>query len=268
MQTKPKGKQKQTLVYKPFLLGNRSSALAAKRGIKLLAYQLVFVFVYLFIGQALLFDQFLLRILINLLIVLGFGGILYNDGAKAGLEDVSFAEIVLQRQQNGKAISKLERDRCFHPAKGFFSMLAGTLPLILFCLVFAFMTELQVYRLGGLPDWVQAYERRADVGLALNYYHQGNAFSLVDVMRVAVRLLVFPYINMAGTSSNQTLLWLERLSPLLVCIIPLGYSFGYMQGKRLRAGVHGAIVSNKARRIQKQKRERRRLQRQEPNNLV
>ena len=268
MQTKSKGRQKQTLVYKPFLLGNRSSALAAKRGIKLLAYQLVFVFVYLFIGQALLFDQFLLRILINLLIVLGFGGILYNDGAKAGLDDVSFAEIALQRQQNGKAINKLERDRCFHPAKGFFSMLAGTLPLILFCLVFAFMTKLQVYRLGGLPDWVQAYERRADVGLALNYYHQGNAFSLVDVMRVAVRLLVFPYINIAGTGSNYTMLWLERLSPLLVCIIPLGYSFGYLQGRRLRAGVHGAIIANRAKHIRKQKRERRRLQRQEPNNLV
>jgi hypothetical protein len=268
MQTKAKGKQKQTLVYKPFLSGNWGSALAVKRGFKLLAYQLVFVFVYLFIGQALLFDQPLLRVMINLMIVLGFGGLLYNDGAKQGLDDVTYAEIALQRQQSGKPIDKLERDRCFHPAKGFFSVFAGTLPLILFCVVFALAAKVQVYRLGGLPDWVQSYERRADVGLALRYYHQGNAFGLLDGMRVAVRLLIFPYINMAGTGSNLALLWLERLSPLLVCIIPIGYALGYLQGKRLRAGVHGAIVSDRARRVRKERRERKRRQRQEPNSLV
>jgi len=71
-----------------------------------------------------------------------------------------------------------------------------------------------------------------------------------------------------GADSNNALLWLERLSPLLVCIIPTGYALGYLQGKRLRAGVHGAIVSDRARRVQKERRERRRRQRQEPNNLV
>lgn len=270
MQNKPraKGKEKKTLVYKPYLKGTWHSGLAARRGLKLLTYHLVFVFVYLFIGQALLFDAVVLRVLINLMVVLGFGALLFSEGAKTGLDDVAFAEIALQRQESGKPIEKKEKDRCYHPLKGLFTALAGSLPLVLIALAFAFMTSLQVHQLSGLPAWVQAYERRADVGLALRYYHETGAFSLVDALRIFVRLSIFPFINMAGTGSARTLLLLERLSPLLVLIIPTGYALGYLQGRRLRAGVHGAISTDSRRRIQRERRERRRRQRQEPTRLV
>ena len=270
MQNKARSKTKaeKTLVYKPYLKGNWHSGLAAKRGLKLLTYQLVFAFVYLFIGQALLFDALVLRVLINLMVVLGFAALLYSDGAKTGLDDVAFAEIALQRQEAGKAIDQADKDRCFHPLKGFFTAFVGTLPLVLLALAFAFMTSLQVHQLGALPGWVQAYERRADVGLALQYYHVSAPFSLVDALRIIVRLSIFPYINMAGAGSNHTLLLMERLSPLLVLIIPMGYGLGYQQGRRLRAGVHGAISTDSKRRVQKERRERKRRQRQEPTKLV
>ena len=67
MQAKPKtGKQKPSLVYKPYLRGNWHSGLAAKRGLRILVYLLVFMFVYLFIGQVLLFDSVILRTMANL----------------------------------------------------------------------------------------------------------------------------------------------------------------------------------------------------------
>ncbi|MHC1786281.1 MAG: hypothetical protein AB9880_04420 [Christensenellales bacterium] len=270
MQNKPsnRSKREKALVFKPFLMGSWLSWFAARRGLKLLAYQMAFVFVYLFIGQALLFDSLYLRLASNLLVVLGFSALMYNDGAKAGLDDVAFAEIALQRQNQGKTAGKAELDRCFHPAKGFFTVLAGMAPLVLLCAVFAVIAQVQVYQLGALPSWLQPYERRADVGLALGYYRQSQAFGLTDGLRIAVRLIIFPYINMAGSGSRSTLLLLERLSPLLALIIPTGYALGYLQGKRLRAGIHGAISSDARRRVQRQRREKRRLQRQEPNNLV
>lgn len=267
MQAKPKtGKQKPSLVYKPYLRGNWHSGLAAKRGLRILVYLLVFMFVYLFIGQVLLFDSVILRTMANLTVILACGALLYNDGAKVGMDDVAFAEIALTRQQAGSEVSQADRNRCYHPLKGFFTALMGTLPLILVSLVFAFIATEQHYQLGGLPGWVEGFERRADVGLALQYYHQHQGIGLEGVLRIIVRLLLFPYINIVGTGSSAALLWVERLSPLLVCVMPLGYALGYLQGPRLRAGVHGAIHTDTRRRVRKQKKER--ASRQQPRNLV
>lgn len=260
-------KAKPTLVYKPYLKGRCASLLAARRGLRILAYLLVFVLVYLFIGQALMFDSLILRLLLNIAALLGFAGLLYNDGAKMGLDDVSFAEIALQRRESGKDISSSELDRCFHPMKGFVSAAVGVLPIFLLALVFAMLTKEITYSLGGLPSWLQGFERRADVGQALAYYHEPAHFGLVDVLRVIVRLSIFPFINIVGADSSKTLLLLERLSPLLVLIVPAAFGLGYMQGHKLRARVHGAISSDAIRRVKRERRERKR-RRQEPNQLV
>lgn len=259
--------KKPALVYKPYLEGRWLSLLAARRGLRVLVYLLLFTLVYLFIGQALMFDNLVLRILLNVMVLLGFAGLLFNEGGKAGLDDVAFSEIALQRQEAGKLISEAERQRCFHPLKGFFTAFVGVLPLLLLALVFSFITSEVHYQLGGLPSWLQGFERRADVGQALAYYHEPGKFGLVDTLRVIVRLAIFPFVNMVGTGSSKAMLTLERLSPLLVLLLPLGYGLGYTQGKKLRARVHGAISTDTRRRVQKERRERRR-RRQEPNQLV
>lgn len=262
------GKTKPTLVFKPYLKGTVASKLAARRGLRILGYLFIFVLVYLFIGQALMFDSLILRLLLNIAALLGFAGLLYNDGAKMGLDDVSFAEIALQRQEAGQQITAAEKDRCFHPLKGFLTAAVGVLPLFLLALVFAFLAREITYSLGGLPSWLQGFERRADVGHALAYYHEPSSFGLVDTLRVIIRLSIFPFINIAGADSARTLLLLERLSPLLVCVLPAAYGLGYMQGHKLRASVHGAISSDAKRRVRREKRERKRRRQQEPNQLV
>lgn len=265
-QPKPKAK-KPSLVYKPFLQGRPVSALAAKRGLKVLVYLLAFMLLYLFIGQALMFDSLPLRLLLNIAALLAVAGLMYNDGAKAGMDDVAFAEIALQRQQNGRELSKQDLDRCFHPLKGFFTAFVGVLPLLLVAIALSVTAERLVYQLGGLPSWLQGFERRADVGQALAYYQEPTKFGFVDVLRVIVRLSIFPFVNMVGPDSPDAMLLLERLSPLLVCLLPLAYGIGYTQGRTLRAKVHGAIKSDTRRRVQRQRRETKR-RRQEPKQLV
>lgn len=256
-----------TLVYKPYLTGRPVSLLAAKRGIRVFVYLLLFALVYLFIGQALMFNNVALRVLLNAMALIAFAALLFNEGGKTGLDDVAFAEIALQRKENGKEVTTADLDRCYHPGKGFFIALIGVLPLLLIAIVFAVIAKEVLYQLGALPSWLQGFERRADVGQALAYYHEPGTFGLEDALRVIVRLAIFPFVNMVGTGSSKAMLTLERLSPLLVCVLPLGYAIGYAHGKRLRAGVHGAIASDTKRRVKKERRERRR-RRQEPKQLV
>lgn len=258
--------QQEELVRKPYLKGKANSPLCARRGLRVLVYQIALVFIFLFIGQVLLTQSVPLRIALNLLVVFGFFMLMYSEGSRAGLDDVAFSEIALGRQQNGKQIEKKELERCYHPAKGLWTVLYGMLPLLLLALAFAFLTREQKYVLGGLPSWVSAYERRADIGLALGYYHEAQSIGLEAILRIIIRLLLFPYINMAGTDSSSLLLLLERLSPLLILIIPMGYAFGYLRGPVLRARVHGAIKADTKRRIRREKKAR--LLRREPKKLV
>ena len=263
MQKNPRtaAKQKPALVYKAFPDRAPRQRPCCQEGVRVFVYLLLFALVYLFIGQALMFDNIVLRVLLNLMALLGFAARSLNEGGKAGLDDVAFAEIALQRQQSGKEVTKEELNRCFHPLKGFFTAIVGVLPLLLVAILFAFMAREVVYQLGALPGWLQGFERRADVGQALAYYHEPASFELEDALRVIVRLALFPFVNMVGAGSSKAMLTLERLSPLLICILPLGYAIGYTQGKRFRAGVHGAIVSDTKRRVQRERRERRRRRR-------
>lgn len=263
---KSKPKQKPALIHKPYQKGNPMSAMAARRGLRVLVYQVALVFIFLFIGQVLLSDYAPLRIGLNLLVVLGFFMLMYNEGGKAGVDDVAFAEITLGRVESSKELTAADANRCYHPMKGFFTVIAGMLPLILLALVFAVLTKEQVYTLGALPSWVLGYEQRADVGLALSYYRDTQGLGIESILRIVIRLLLFPYVNMIGADSASAMLWLERFSPLLILIIPMGYAFGYLRGPALRAQVHGAIKADAKRRKRREKKAI--MQRKEPKNLV
>lgn len=267
MQKNPsKAKKKPELIFKPYQTGRCSSGLAVRRGLRVLIYQVALIFIFLFIGQVLLSQSAPIRISLNLLVVFGFFMLMYNEGSRAGLEDVAYAEIARGRRDAGKALDKNDLARCYHPLKGVFTVLYGMLPLFLIALVFAFITREQIYVLGGLPSWLQGYERRADIGLALSYYHETQAVGIESILRILVRLLLFPYVNMIGTDSAGALLLLEQLSPLLILVIPMGYAAGYLRGPHLRARVHGAISADTKRRIRREKKAR--VQRKEPKKLV
>ena len=69
-------------------------------------------------------------------------------------------------------------------------------------------------------------------------------------------MLLFPYINIVGTDNYDTMLLMDRLSPVLVLITPLFYALGYLRGPSLRALVHGNIRLNKRRHNRKERKAR------------
>ena len=104
----------------------------------------------------------------------------------------------------------------------------------------------------------------------LQYYQQQVSLGFMDVLRMAVRVLVFPFANMATVDNSRALLLVDRLSPLLVCLPLLGYPLGYLTGPRSRAMVHGDISSSNKRYQRRKKREikARRARETKKNELI
>ncbi|NLW21294.1 MAG: hypothetical protein GXY84_08005 [Clostridiales bacterium] len=254
-------------VKKPYLKGRAFSPLAIRRGLRVLSYLLVSAVLYFFLGQLMVIDLTWLRVLINLGVISAFCALLFGTGARDGEGDVSFAEIAWNRREQGQTVSQDDLAKCFHPLKGFVTALAGALPLVLLCLVYALMAVKDTYTLGALPGWLAGYQQRADIGLALSYYHDRAGFGLNDLLRLVVRLLVFPFVNMVGSRNVEGLLLIERLSPLLVLVPPLFYGLGYWRGENYRARVHGGIAAN-ARRQARRRKKKQQPRRQEPRQLV
>lgn len=260
-------KKKQALVYKPYLKGKGYGQRAMRKGLKIAGFQLVFAFLYLFMGQALMTGNLPVRILINLGILAVFASLLYYDGMKSGQDDVAFGEIALSRKDQGHELSAADLARCYAPGQGIMIVLCGILPFFIACLVFAVLAEPQSYVLGSLPSWLQAYNGRTELNLALSYYNDRAGIQTIDALRMLVRLLLFPYINMVGVDQTLALFWVERLSPILILLVPMSYAIGYTQGPRLRAMIHGGIASNQ-RKALKRAQKKRKPQNQEPKQLI
>ncbi len=267
--TKKKAKKKIAPVQKPYLRGSAWSGYAVKAGFKLLAYEILFIFLNLLIGSTLSFESSIfLRVAANLVLVFAYGGLVYMNGARAGDSDVAFAEIAYARKESGKNVPKSDLNRCYHPAKGFVSVMAGTGALLLVSLIYALCATKQTYSLQTLPSWVSSYSStQEEIGLALSYYSVQRAVQLQDILRPFIRICIWPFVNLAGARNYDALLLVDRLSPLMIVLPFLFYAFGYLQGPKSRAMLHGSIASDKKRRIRKEKKERKQRQ-QKPNQLV
>lgn len=267
-QTKKKNK-KPPVVYKPYKKGPWHSGYAAKKGLRLLAYYLIFLFLYLVAGTMLQFENVALRIAANAMLVLVCCLLTYMNGAKAGEEETALGEIAWTREQDGKQISEKDAVRCFHPLKGFFICLVAVLPLVLLALFHALSAEKQVYVLQALPGWVGSFSGQGEISQPLSYYGREVAVGIKDYVRIAVRLLVYPFANMAADDADALLL-VDRLSPLLVCVPALGYAVGYLTGPFSRARVHGDIATSvkKAKRKEKKARQMRRAEAQKKKNEI
>lgn len=252
---------------KPFHRGRAFTGLAARRGARVLVLSLVFVILYLFLGQMLVSLRGAWQAALNLAVLLAAGVYLYLEGGGAGEDDVAFGEIVYARMEQGQAPGAKDDARCYHPLKGFFTAWMGVLPLLVPTVVFALIATKQVYHLGGLPGWVSALERHPEVGLALQYYREAQPVSAEGVLRVVVRLLLFPYVALFGAEDAGRMLLMERLSPILLCVVPCFYAVGYLTGPARRARVHHDIAANKKRRAAREKREKQR-RREQPKRMV
>jgi len=253
---KNKGGQGPQPVYKPYLKGNIVSGFAAKRGPGVLGMMVVFAFMYVLIGTFTADAARWIVIPVNALMVLGSAFVMFNAGAMRGETDTAFAEIARNRLDSGKTVPDSEKDRCFNPLKGCFSALVGAAPIILIAAVFAFVAHRQTVSIGTLPSWVSAYTAQDNIGPALEYYNETTVIGLEDILRIVVRVFIFPFVNIVGTTNYGTLFLLDRLSPLIMLLLPAVYGIGYTRGPHLRAMVHGSIRQNRRRHNRRERRAR------------
>ena len=254
-------------VHKPFLLGAWHGKDAWQLAGKVMLCIPVVSVVYLFLSLLLSFDSLAWRIVFSAATVLLAASYLYGMGLRKGESDASFAEIMYSREAEGNQITGLERERCFHPAKGFFAAFTGVLPYIILTAVFACMTSPIEYTLGSLPGWTRDLLRQNEFGDALQYYAVEQGIRVMDIYRILVRAMVMPFVNVAMLLGNPAIFWTERLSPLLVCLAPLGFGFGYRSGLKARVRVNTGILIGDTKKKNKERKEKKR-RRNSPERLI
>lgn len=186
----------------------------------------------------------------------------YNSGAVLGERDVALGEIVYEKKANGEEVTKADADHCFHWFKGFFSSLLACLPFVIVCIVFAFIAKKTEYVLGVLPSWTENLRANNALGDALQYYTVTQSASLETILRVAVRIMVMPFLNIANGFGGDPALFIERISPVLVLLAPMCYGIGYTRGVQLRAKVNTSIKLGDDKKRRKARREKKKRQQQ------
>lgn len=243
-------------VRKPIYLGDWHGRDAMRKARTVFFGVLLVSFLYLIAGVLLSLNSLVLRIMYSLVLVAAAFLYFYYQGMSAGQSDASLGEIIYQRSVNGKPISPAEHNRCYHPLKGYYAALLGVLPFFLLALVFAILTVEERYSLGVLPTWLTPYTRHSGIGDALQYYTQREGVTALLVIKIIVRSMTMPFINVAVKLGTGTVLLFERLAPIWVLIAPLGFGIGYRQGPKMRNRINTGIAIGDRRKKQREKRER------------
>lgn len=261
-------KKKKTIkpVKKPFLQGKPVDGSTAAAAIKFFFSLFGMALVNVLLGSMVSWSIQWLNILFNGALLLVIYGVYYQNGANRGVAAVNQGEILWQRRENGHQVDQKEQSLCFHPMKGFLIGLLGLLPALVCGLMLALVAQKQYTGLGALPSWIASLQRQTETAGALAIYQTEQAMSMESTLRVIVRLLVMPYVNMVGANNRDALLLLERICILPLLMPAISYGVGYLQGIRLRTQVHTDIALGKRKRAKKEKK-RRQARSKEPEQL-
>lgn len=251
-----KGKKAVKPVKKPYMKGKPLDASCTGSCVKFALSLLLVALVSLFASPALLVEAAWMRYFMNGAVLLLVYGFYYQTGAGKGVAAVNQGEILHQREAEGKTVDAKDRAACFHYAKGFMIGLVGALPWILCAAVLAMTAQRQMTHFGALPSWVGGFESRAEIGDAVAYYSAVVPMTLEDALRIVVRMVIMPFINMTGLENKEAHLLLERISPLLMLLPVLSYGLGYARGVELRSRVHTSIAQNKRKQARREKKRR------------
>ena len=255
MNRKPKSKQ--PAVRKPFLRGTSTDSRTLRNALGVFGLMLVMGLLYLILGSMMTWSSALLRWLTNGILILTTWLFFYQSGMSRGTGDVNQGEMCYDREQLGRTISKEERSQCYHPLKGVFIALLGCLPLLIVSIVFACITQKQYTTIGVLPSWTSALTTREEIGAPLAYYSVIEPLGLEQILRILVRILCLPWVNIFSHGGADALLTLEHFTPLILLIPAAVYAVGYLRGPDVRSEVHTSIAANTRKR---QRRERKRRQ--------
>lgn len=268
MQTNQKNGKPVTVVEKPILLGSWHGADAKQAAGKAMLSLLGVTAIYLILSLMFNFPSVILSVIANLAVVLVGFFFLRTSGIAKGEADAAYAEIMYERDKQGKPVEGEERARCFHPLKGWFVAGIAALPFFIVALGFAIFSSPSVFELGSLPGWTQGLMRQTEVSDALGYYVRTDGPRFMDIYRIVVRAMVMPFMSVATAISSEAQNIVERLSPLLVLVAPIGYAIGYSSGVKIREKINTGIVIGVRNKRRKQRRERQSRQRKQPEQLI
>lgn len=248
-------------VTKPFMRGSFHGKDAWKKIGKKLLGMLGIAALYFAGGTLLGMGGFLGTVIPMMMLILVVAAHQYSRGQEHGASDVGFGEILYSHEMEGRNVDPEDRDRCFHPFKGFFVALLASLPFLLLALVYAFMAQKTYYTLGALPSWTEEMRLQDEFSGALGYYAQQNPLTAVDVLRTVVRGMCLPLMSLAKTlGGSDAVLLAERLSPLFLLIPAVCYGLGYLGGPSIRTKINTGIRIGVEKKKRKQRKERRRRQ--------
>ena len=242
---------------KPFLQGSPADENTLRQALKFFGAMLLVGFMCFLVCSMTSFDSAVLRIGINLVIETLVLMIFFNRGATLGTDGVARGEILYQHVQKGQEVSENEKKIPYHRLKGFLIGFIGTALFFILALILAFTAQRQMTGAGTLPSWLESYMRRSEFSGALVSYTQNVSVTAQDIIRIVVRILIMPFVSMAGAENRNLLLIAERMSPLLVLLPALSYGIGYMQGPAQRKKIHTEIAANARKRKIREKREKR-----------
>lgn len=246
-----------TPVTKPYLTGKPVDSRSTKRALGFFGMMVIVAFMTFLVCSMTGFDNMILRIGANVVVILLALAICYNNGSGKGTDDVNKGEILYQRKEKGNAVESAEEAACFHKLKGFMIGLEGMLPFLIVALILSFTATRQVTTAGALPSWMGTYIRREEIGVALESYSTASPVTVEHIARLIVRLSSMPFVSMIGTENRNAILMMERLSPLIYLLPVIAFGLGYLKGIHIRTQVHTEIAENNKKRIRKERRERR-----------
>ena len=250
-------KRSSATVAKPYLSGAAVDENTVRNALKFFGVLLMILFMTFLVCTMTGFKSTLLRIAVNVLIEGLVMLILYAKGAELGTEDVARGEILFQHEQKGVEITQKERKIPFNRYKGFMIGLIGSSLFVICAIILAFTSKKQMTGAGVLPSWTDAFMGRSEISGALGQYSKGDPVTFTDILRVIVRIMIMPFISLAGSENRSLLLTMERISPILVLLPAAAYGIGYLQGPAKRRMIHTEIADNNHRRIIKEKKARR-----------
>ncbi len=238
-------------VTKPFLTGGIIDGTIPKTAALFFGSLIVLGILFLIVTGVMMLDNLALRLIINGAVVIAALLLYYSSGVSQGAVAVNQGEIMYRRRENGNEVGGEELRRCYHPFKGWVAGLIGTAPIFVCALILALTATRQMATLGALPSWVNSLASREDVTDAVRYYTVSGSMSLESILRILIRILLMPGVNMVGSENPEGMLLLERLSPVLVLLPCLFYGFGYTRGVQVRTQVHTDIAANNRKRKKK-----------------
>lgn len=242
---------------KPIVRGTWWHVRSVKRVFKVLLLAVLSVIFFLLTSQLMLLTHGWLRVLVNGLILFSYYALVFFDGAASGEDDVTASEICYQQQFQGKALPAYTVSACYHPLKGWTIGVLGILPILILFVVFASVATRQHMPIGTLPGWLGSYFNAQEVQLGLSHYQAVQAMKAEDLLRIPVRLFLFPYVSMVGNQQFEKIYVLEKLSPLILLLIPCLFGIGYTFGPQRRNEVHRRIAAGKSKKAGRKPRAKR-----------